>query len=389
MSAIEGARALVPELAARAAEAEARRTMPADLVAAARRAGLFRMAVPRSLGGLELDPVSIIEMVELVSAADGSAGWTVLIGNSATFAAWLDPVVARRLLGADADVVSTGVFSALGRAVPEPDSDHVVVDGRWPFNSGCVHADWFQVGVLVMDGDEPARRPDGRPDWRFAWVPRADGEVIDTWRSTGLRGTGSHDVAVRGARIPLAHTAMPMFDPPRAAGPLLGLGFRALTGALLAGFPLGVARRALDEIVARAPTKRRWGRDATVAEDGHAQHLIGRAEAALLAARALVIEAYGAAWATITAGSPATDGQRSRMLLATQQAMQAAVGAVDVAHDLVGSSAVDQDHPVGRCFRDLHAARLHVVFSGEAFAEYARQRFAAPAPVADPAARAA
>ena len=376
MAVLEGARALAPELAARAAEGEALRTMPGDLVVAARRGGLFRMALPRSLGGLGLDAVSIIETIEHVSAADGSAGWTVLIGNSPAFFSWLEPSVARQMLGPDADVVATGVFSALGRAVPQPGGDHYRVDGRWPFNSGCRHADWFQVGVLVMDGDEPALRPDGRPDWRFVWVPRADGEVVDTWRSTGLRGTGSDDVVVRGALVPVAHTAMPMFDPPRACGPVLGLGFRALTGVLLTGFPLGVARRALDEMAVRAATKRRWTKETTVAEDHHAQHLVGRAEGGLLAARALALEAYGTAWRTVATGGTLTDQARSRMLLATQQAMEAAIGAVDVAHELLGSSAVAEDHPVGRCFRDLHAARQHVIFSGELFAEYARERFA-------------
>jgi alkylation response protein AidB-like acyl-CoA dehydrogenase len=114
-----------------------------------------------------------------------------------------------------------------------------------------------------------------------------------------------------------------------------------------------------------------------VAEDRHAQFLLGRAEAALLAARALVVAEYGAAWTTSVATGAATEGQCSRMLVATQQAMEAAVGAVDVAHELLGASAVHEDHPVGRCFRDVHAARQHVIFSGELFAEYARERFAA------------
>jgi alkylation response protein AidB-like acyl-CoA dehydrogenase len=208
-------------------------------------------------------------------------------------------------------------------------------------------------------------------------VPHDDGEVVDTWRASGLRATGSHDVVVRGARIPMAHMAMPMFDPPRACGPILGLGFRVLTAVLLTGFPLGVARRALDEVAALGPSKRRWRGETSVAEDRHAQFLLGRAEAALLAARALVVAEYGAAWETSVATGAVTEGQCSRMLIATQQAMEAALGAVDVAHELLGASAVREDHPVGRSFRDVHAARQHVNFSGELFAEYARERFAA------------
>jgi alkylation response protein AidB-like acyl-CoA dehydrogenase len=379
MSVTTAARALAPTIAARAAEGEALRTMPPDLVAALKRAGLFRIAVPRTLGGLELAPTEIIEVIEQISRADGSAGWTVLIGNAAAFFSWLEPDVVTAMFGGPPDIISTGTFSPTGRAVPTGDG-HLVLDGRWGFNSGCCHADWYQLGFLVMAGDVPARRPDGRPDWRFAYIPSHDAEVVDTWRVAGLRGTGSHDVVVADLRLPEAHTAMPMFDPPRHTGPLLEVGFRALTATLLVGFPLGVARRALDELAARAPAKRRWSRESTVAEDALAQRLAGAAEAGLQSARAFAFDAFGAAWEAIGRDGTTTVEQRSRMLLATQQAMEAALGAVEVAYRLVGAAAVYEDDPIGRCFRDVQTARQHVIFSGELFAEYGRARFGVPEP---------
>jgi alkylation response protein AidB-like acyl-CoA dehydrogenase len=379
----KAARRLAPELATRAAEGEMLRTMPPDLVAALRRDGLFRIAVPQSLGGLELDPVSIIEVVEEISWADGSAGWTTLIGNSVAFFAWLDPSVVASI--PTGDIVSTGVFAPLGRARRTGDGDHLVLDGRWSFNSGCVHADWFQVGFLVMDDDQPATRPDGRLDWRFAYIPAAQAEVIDTWRSMGLRGTGSHDLAVTALVIPEAHTAMPMFDPPRHESRLLGLGFRALTAALLAGFPLGVARRALDEVEATAPLKRRWSRDTTIADDRVAQLEIGRAEGALRSARAFTVECFADAWRSIGDDGLASAEQRSRMLLALQQCMAAALEAVTAAYRLTGASAVYEDHPIGRCFRDLHVARQHIVFSGDWFAEFAQECMSIPGSTVDAA----
>ena len=117
-SVLSAARDLAPEFSARASEGEALRTMPADLVSRVKKSGLFRLALPRSLGGLELDPLTIVEVVELVSAADGSAGWTVLIGNSTTFFAWLEPDVARAMIGSDRDFCSTSMFGPLGRAHP-------------------------------------------------------------------------------------------------------------------------------------------------------------------------------------------------------------------------------------------------------------------------------
>src|SRR5262245_37393438 len=150
MSMIDVARELAPVFSARATDGEAARTMPPDLVARARAAGLFSIAVPRSLGGLELDPLTVVGVVEEISRADGSAGWTVLIGNATAFFAWLEPAVTKDLLGDEPGVVSTGVFAPSGRAVPAGDG-RLLLDGRWSFNSGCVHADWFQTGCMVMD----------------------------------------------------------------------------------------------------------------------------------------------------------------------------------------------------------------------------------------------
>ena len=150
---------LVPDLSARASEAELLRTMPDDLVARVRAGGLFRMALPASLGGLELDPAGDLQVIETLSEADGSAGWTVLIGNSTAFFAWLDPSVAKEMIGDDLGFCSTSMFAPLGRA-HDSGGGALSVSGRWPFNSGCPHADWLQVGVLVMgQAEDPRLRP--------------------------------------------------------------------------------------------------------------------------------------------------------------------------------------------------------------------------------------
>lgn len=361
------------EFRMRAEEAEMLRTMPADLVRAAKSAGLFRLAMPRSLGGLELDPVAIVATIEELCRADGSAGWTVLIGNSTAFFAWLDPAVAQAMLDETSDIVSTSMFAPLGRARRE--GGELVIDGRWPFNSGCVHAEWYQAAVMVMDGDRPGLRPDGRADARFAFFSRDQAEIIDTWHSAGLRGTGSHDIEVVGLRIPEEHTAAPMLDSAAQDGPLWQLGFFPLLAVLMSGFPLGVARRALDELAASAPRKRRGASPGTVAEDSHVQYEFGRAEAALQSAKVFVVDALGTAWDTVAAGSAPTPEQQARFMLASQHAMHAAVTAVDVAFNFAGAGAVYTGHPLERCFRDLHTANQHIAFSGEAFRGYARSRF--------------
>ena len=361
------------EFRARAREGEEMRTMPSDLVELAKSAGLFRLAMPRSLGGFDLDPLAIVSTIEELCRADGSAGWTVLIGNSTAFFAWLDPDVAQEMLAGTSDVVSTSMFAPFGQA--HRDGGQFVIDGRWPFNSGCMHAEWYQAAVMVMDGDRPAVRPDGRPDMRFAFFPRDQAEIIDTWRSMGLRGTGSHDIEVRGQRLPIEHTASPMLDPSLQPGALSQLGFFPTLAVLMSGFPLGVARRALDELAAMAPTKRRGSSPGTIAEDPHVQHEVGRAEAGLLAARAFVTDALGSAWDTATSGGRLTAAQRSAVMLASNQAMHAAVTAVDIAFNFAGAGAVYTGHPLERCFRDIHTANQHIAFSGDGPRAYTRTRF--------------
>ncbi len=184
---LQTARELAPDFSARAPEGEALRTMPSDLVARVKDGGLFRLALPRSLGGLELDPLTIVEVVELLSEADGSAGWTVLIGNSTTFFAWLEPSVARSMIGNNSGFCSTSMFAPMGHARPEG-KGMFSVTGRWPFNSGCLHSEWLQVGVFVMDGEAPRRRDEFNPDWRFAFVPHDAAQIEDLGRA----GTSGH-----------------------------------------------------------------------------------------------------------------------------------------------------------------------------------------------------
>jgi alkylation response protein AidB-like acyl-CoA dehydrogenase len=373
---LDAATDLAVDLRARADETDRLRTVPADLVARAKAAGLFRLALPASLGGLELDPSTIMSVIERLAEADGSAGWTIMIGNSTAFFAWLNPDVALDLLAQDVAVASTCMFAPLGRAVPTG-RDRLTISGRWPFNSGCDHAEWNQVGVMVMDGDRPRLRADGQPDWRFAFFPAGLAVRHDTWHALGLRGTASHDLEVAGLVVPEHQTASPLLDPVRHDGPLWRLGFMPLLGVLMAGFPIGVARRALDEIVTLAPRKRRGAAPDTLADDGYVQFEVARAEAHLQSARAYLVDAIRSAWTTLQAGGELGPAEADRILLAMQESMRAARDAVDTAFGLAGAGAVYDGQPLQRCFRDIHTAAQHLAFNPDFLQRWARERFAA------------
>jgi alkylation response protein AidB-like acyl-CoA dehydrogenase len=372
-SALQTARALAPELTNRASEGEQLRTMPADLVARAKADGLFRLALPRALGGLELDPLTILEVVEILSEADGSAGWTLLIGNSTAFFAWLDPEVAAVMIGDDHDFCSTSMFGPLGQAVPDGRGVFTVT-GRWPFNSGCPHSEWLQVGVMVIENHGLRMRDETNPDWRFAFVRSDDAKVENTWDALGLRGTGSHHVALDRVTVPAEHLAAPVFEPARHDGPLWRLSLFDLAGVLMFGFPLGVARRAIDEFTKLARTKYRGNPTNTVAGDGYSQMLLAQAESRLRAARLLVCDTMGAIWDTCCAGDQPNRLQRAELSLAGCHAMRAALEAVDSLYRLAGAEAVYTGHPLERCFRDLHTGSQHILFSTYREQEFPRIR---------------
>jgi indole-3-acetate monooxygenase len=355
--------ALLPEFRARAGEGERLRTMPADLVRRARAGGLFRLNLPRTLGGLELDPATTAEIFEEISRADGSAGWTIVIGNSTAFFAWLDPAVAREMIGDDPDFVSTSMWGPLGRATPERPGLFTVT-GRWPFNSGCPHASWLQVGV----------RLDAHPPWRFAFVPARSAVIEDTWDAMGLRGTGSHHLSLTGVPVPAEHLAAPFFEPARHDGPLWRIPLVTLAAMFLATVPLGVARRALDEFADLAASKRRGPAIQPVGYDGEAQCQLARAEGTLASARSWLYDTIAGTWAIACRGDEPDLGQRALVLLAANQAVRAATEAVDRVFRLAGAEAVYAHHPLQRCFRDVRTAGQHILFSASREQAYAKVR---------------
>jgi indole-3-acetate monooxygenase len=363
---------LVPAFQTRAGEAERLRTMPADLVIRAQEAGLFRLNLPRSLGGYELEPAATVEIFEEISRADGSAGWTLVIGNSTAFFAWLDPVVAKDLIGHQPDFVSTSMWAPLGQATAQPGG--FAVSGRWPFNSGCPHATWLQVGVLVTEGGRPRTLAGGAPDWRFAFVPARSAVIEDTWDAMGLRGTGSHHLSLSGEPVPAERLAAPFFSPARHDGPLWRIPLVTLAAMFLAAVPLGIARRALEEFTAIATRKVRGPAAQSLGCDAAVQVELARAEGALAAGRSLVFDAIGSVWDTACRGDEPSLAQRALVLLAANQAVRAGTEAVDRVFRLAGADAVFAGHPLERCFRDIHAAGQHILFSGVRDQAFARVR---------------
>jgi alkylation response protein AidB-like acyl-CoA dehydrogenase len=346
---LDAVRALLPRVRAAAAETESARRLAAPLVAALAETGVFHLCVPRALGGLEAEPATLVAVLAELAAADGAAGWCAMIGaTSGLVSAYLPPAAAREVYGAPG-VVTGGVFAPLGRA--RRDGAGWRLRGRWPFASGCEHCQWLMAGAVLDDG----------PDTRLLVFPATAARILDTWDAAGLRGTGSHDIAVDDRFVPDAYAVDLVRGRPVAGGALFAFPLFGLLALGVAAVALGIARRAIDELLALAVTKRPTAGGRVLAERGVVQAQVAEAEAAVGAARAYVDATVADAWDAARAAGEIPVALRARLRLASSNAARRAAHAVDLAFHAAGAGAAYATSPLQRCFRDVHVLLHHVL----------------------------
>jgi alkylation response protein AidB-like acyl-CoA dehydrogenase len=355
---LDAVRVLAPQIQASVEESEQTRRLPLPLVEAMAQAGLYRLWIPRALGGEEADPMTFVRVVEAVAQVDGATGWCLMIGGGyGIFGGYLPAAAARDIYGSDPHVITGGAFRPLGQAVVVEGGYRVT--GRWPLGSGCQHCAWMVGGCRIFDGDQPRLQADGTPVTRLLFFPAAACESLDTWYTAGLRGTGSHDYAVAEQFVPAAQ-ALSFREPPVQPGPLYALPTLALLTTAVAAVPLGIARHAIDTLVELAGSKSVSRSPQVLSQHAMVQADIGRAEALLRSGRAFLYETLSEAWQVVTAGELLTVTQRAMLWLAATQATTAAMQAVDLMFRAGGSASIYTSSPLERCVRDIRTAGQHV-----------------------------
>jgi len=351
--------ALLATIADRAADTEAQRRLPADLAAELAQAGLFRMLVPTSLGGAEVDVATLFNRLEQLGRADAATGWCVMIGGTtALISAWL-PMEHAREIWADPGVITGGVFAPMGRATV--DGENYLVSGRWAWGSGSANCSWLLGGAVIMEGGEMRRLPNGAPDHRMMVMRRHEVELIDTWDALGMRGTGSGDLAAKDVLVPQGRSVSFITDTPREAGPLYRFAPFGLLALGIAAVASGNALGALDDLKALAVAKKGQGSSRSLAERGVVQADYAAAHADLEAARALVHAEIAAAWDRVVAGDTLDLPARARLRLAATRLTQVSARVAAKMHELAGGTSVYASHPLNRRFRDAHVATQHVM----------------------------
>jgi alkylation response protein AidB-like acyl-CoA dehydrogenase len=335
------------------ADTERRRQLPDELLASLRDSGLLRAGAPLEVDGLELAPGTALRCAEEVARGDASAGWCVSIAVTSSLLAAYLPAETRDELFGGGQGVAAGVWAPRGKALAVDEG--VMVSGRWAFCSGIAHADLLFAGC-VIESDAPSAGE--RPTPSLVALRKEDLEILDTWHTLGLRGTGSNDAVADRVLVPRTRV-FSLFDGPVLDRPLYRFpifGFFALS---IAAATLGNARAAIDELIAVAGSKVAQGSSRSLAERAPAQASVATATSSLGAARALYYETIDAAWQASQHDDSVSLALRNDLRLAATHAVQTSAEVVRSMYDLAGGSAIYDDSPLQRRFRDAHTATAH------------------------------
>jgi alkylation response protein AidB-like acyl-CoA dehydrogenase len=356
---IEAARRIAPVIREHNQEAERERCLSPPVLAALQDAGLLRMCTPRSLGGLEADPLTRALVIEEISGHDSAAGWT--LANPLDWAylcARLPDQGAEEIYARGANVVIAAQFGRPMQATPVEGGYRIT--GRAPFVSNCHDANWIATTAAVMAGDQS--RADRESEAVMAYLPRESCQVIDTWHVMGMRGTGSNDIAVTDVFVPRARTFpfMPEFIPgSHYQGPLYRFPLIGVVASNLPPLVLAVARRAIEEVSALAQGKVPVTANTLLRERSSAQAKLAQAEAVLRAGRALLYDTLSDTWQATLAGKTFSLTQKADVLLAMTYAVSSAVKAVELMYSVAGTSGIYTRNPLERYFRDVQVLRHH------------------------------
>ena len=349
-SPLDAARKLAAQIRSAADEIDAARELPRPLFEALADAGFFHLAVPRAIGGGEIDFPTYVETIEEIGKADASTGWAVNQGAIfATYAARMPREVARAIwIDTPRGVVAN---------TPAPTAQVVVVPGgyrvtgRQGFSTGCRHAAWIAAhGQVVENGQSVAR---------YFFVPVAEAELLDTWHVRGMRGTGTHHFSVTDVFVPAERTVLSATAKLLEDGPLYKIPRTLAFASGDAAVALGMARTCLDTFIELAGAKTPRATPGLLRDQSMAQVNVGQAEAALRSGRAFLMETVRDIWGEATAGAVSFE-RRAVLRLATTHGIRLAAQVIDTVYNASGATAAYEGNLIQRHFQDIHVITQHL-----------------------------
>jgi alkylation response protein AidB-like acyl-CoA dehydrogenase len=352
---ITRARELAPLIGAQAARTEREREIAPEVLTALSDARLFRMLLPKSCDGLEAEPAIFMQAVEELAKADGSTAWCVVQACGCSMAAaYVEPRVAQEIFGDARAMLAWGPIGPNVKAVAADGGYRA--SGNWSFASGIKHAGWLGCHCPVLEVDGAARLgPDGKPAERTLLIPKASAQINDIWRVIGLKGTGSDNYAIEDLFVPDRYTfTRESAADRREHGPLYRFTTFHLYGIGFAAIALGLARASLDAFVALAATKVPKTKTFVLRDNAVVQSQVALAEAKLASARAYLLSILDETWTTAARGEALPLMQRAALKLAGTYAVHQGKDVVDTVYHAAGATAIFEDNPFERRFRDVH-----------------------------------
>jgi alkylation response protein AidB-like acyl-CoA dehydrogenase len=350
----ERIRKLKPVVQQHRAEADQLRRLPDAVAQAFLEADVYRLQVPRRLGGAELDPLTAFDLIEEVSSYDGSAGWNMTIGlNGITLCgdlswSWLES----HFGSADCGLAVSG---SPGRA--DPVDGGYLLSGKWTWASGLSNSKLLGGFATIMDGNEPRRWPSGAPDMRMFLVPHYKVTVLDAWHTGGMRGTGSTDWVADHVLIPADHVGRVFTEDSPHKEPIFRLPVTYF-GLGLSGVALGVARGAIEGLKQLASDS-----PETFRNQAYVQYAMGKARALHESGFDYIRRAFTVIWNNVVSGRPHALEDKARARRAYVHGMDSAIAAVELCSEAAGGAAVHDTRVFARALRDVHAIRGHLILS--------------------------
>ncbi|MFO0711394.1 MAG: acyl-CoA dehydrogenase family protein [Sandaracinus sp.] len=361
MPTVERVRALAPSLRAHRRTIERAQRLPDEVLRALVELDVLRGLAPRSIGAPELSPRAMIAVLEALAEGDASVAWIAMVASTTSLAGGYLPEAGAREIFGDSTKIACGVFAPGGRAVEVEGG--VRVTGRWSFGSGSAHATHVLGGFLVE------REGEGGPErvMRQGFLMRDQVEIVETWDTLGMRGTGSNDFVATDAFVP-SHRLLSLTTAPREPGLTYRFPLFGLLALGVSAVATGLARSAIDELRSVVTTKRPPGSKRTLAEREVIQLELARAEMSLRAARALVRETVVDVESRVLFGESMSTTDRALLRATAAHATHAAADVVRTAHRLVGSSSIFESSALAQAFRDVHVATQHAMVAEPVFA---------------------
>jgi len=357
---LDAARSIRQLIIDQALAIEAEGTLTQPVVDALRRTGLFWMLVPRDLGGSGVSLTDAIEIIEEISAADGSVGWSLMANSTSTAiaASFCGDGAMGPMFGGDEPAIVAGMFGPGGTSIET--ADGLIAGGRFTFGSGCAHATWISAGMFVQEDGIPRLLVNGAPEVRVCFFPIDRVRLAGNWDVIGLSGTGSYDYEIPEQFVDFDFTMERGMVDPLRGGSVFSLGAGAFACAGHGAVVLGLMQRALSEVAALAMQKKRPGYATVIGDHPVFRDAFSRWEAQYHATRGYFLKVFEDAQETAARSETLSPEQRARFRQSTTWLHEVAAELIRFCYTWSGSASIRANSILGRCLRDVSVATQHV-----------------------------